>query len=362
MNIGLILLQVKPTFDTFATHAKVIDKSLIAVIGITSTLALALAGVFFLLIVGYSYVKSSIRLISDPTPGKLLDVNELARILLMGGLIALYIPIVTMGMGIVEMADEFTNPTFKNSPEIQTAMDKYLDAYYYEDDLTLACRKVMANPNNKAQVKVVARRLLSQRKLQLKGEDQASQDLATEAMITNTIVQPQNPWFMMKIVSAVFTAIGMIIANLAMAIANFGVKVLIALGPLAFAFSIIPAFRNQVVTWASATLGMAFTIITINIITWIDKIYFLNITFDPGDFSNSATYNIAKVVVYCMPFWFTSKYVGRGEGAAFVGKAMGMAVAATAALLSGGASAGASGGGGALGTIVKTGQKGTEKE
>ncbi len=120
-------------------------------------------------------------------------------------------------------------------------------------------------------------------------------------------------------------------------------KMFFIIGPLAIAFSMIPAFKDKLSAWFGVYLNCLFVPITIN---GMDYLYYSNIaeglrgTEIINPMINTA-FNIVIVICYCLAFWMTSFYVG-SSGAGKV-----LSTAASAATTVAGMAIGKLGGGGA---------------
>lgn len=89
-------------------------------------------------------------------------------------------------------------------------------------------------------------------------------------------------------------------------------RIFFVIGPLAIAFSIIPAFKDKIVSWFGVYLNLLFVPIVIN---FLDFLYYGTIVeaFKGSSITNpmvDLTFNIAIIVVYCLVFWITSFIVG----------------------------------------------------
>jgi hypothetical protein len=124
---------------------------------------------------------------------------------------------------------------------------------------------------------------------------------------------------------------------------------------MAFAFSIIPAFKGQVDQWFGTLLNACFVFFTLNVLEAIvygQMMNFEDIFNNPIDVwqtSNSVmSFNVTSIILYLMAFWLTSKFVGKGDGGRVISKAVGVAAAAV------GGAAFASGAGGSRGALANT--------
>lgn len=113
--------------------------------------------------------------------------------------------------------------------------------------------------------------------------------------------------------------------------AYFVSRILYVIGPLAIAFSIIPAFKDKLSAWFGMYLNCLCVPFTLNIINGV--FYNMSHALLKGRYISGdlfIIFNICYIVVICLAFWITSFYVG-SSGAS---KIMSMAVAFTTALAS----------------------------
>ncbi len=346
-------------YITIIKHARIVDPTLIKVMAKTVLIAEGLAMLFLILTVAYNYIKNAISSITSQQAEKIIDINDIARVLVTMGLIGLYIPIVQATMGMVEIVvDQSKVKIFNSDKTLEEYQEKMADKYIYTNEEIEALRATLQNTNDEGKQKIIQAEIDKNVNELKNGEkiEKGGKNIITALLGFSTYSISQ------RLTSIIVTMLGNLVAVVALGIAKTGLKLLLLLGPLAFAFSIIPAFKSQITIWASATLNFAFAQVTINLLNTIDVMYLQSMSIYPLDYENGPAYSIAKIVLYSMPFWFTAKYVGKGEGGAFVGKAMGMATAAVAAAMTGGASAAASGGKGVFGKVFSSGKKATDSE
>lgn len=355
----MILDSTLVDFTDLVKKSATIDPFLLKMILRVSLVAGGMAITLAILNIGYNYIKNALQQLTNQQAERIIDINEIARTLIILALIGLYIPIITASMGAIEMVSDKLKMTVDGEDKLmEEYVTKAYDYYFYTNEKIIALEEKVKAEKDEAKREELNRIIEEEREKLKKGEEIAkdpSGETIRSAMgwsIGNIIAQ--------RAIGGVMTVIGLIVGNIALGIASLGLKILLVLGPLAFAFSILPVFKNQVSVWASATLNFAFASMTMDIIHALDVQYLFSLSTFPLDFENSIAYNFSKVVLYAMPFWFTAKYVGKGEGGAFVGKMMGMATAALAMVMTGGAGA-VGGAKGTLGNIIKSGSKTTDK-
>lgn len=355
----MLLNSTLVDFTDLVKKSAIIDPFLLKMILKVSLVAGGIAITLAILNIGYNYIKNALQQITNQQAERIIDINEIARTLIILALIGLYTPIITASMGAIDMISDKLKMTVNGEDKlVEDYVNKAYDYYFYTNEKIIALEEKVKTENDEAKRNDLNRIIQEEREKLKKGEStvkESNGETLRQAMgfsVGSIITQ--------RIVGGVMTVIGLIIENIALGIASLGLKILLVLGPLAFAFSILPVFKNQINVWASATLNFAFASITMEIIHALDVQYLFSSSTFPLDFENSAAYNLSKIIIYTMPFWFTSKYVGKGEGGAFVGKMMGMATTALAMVMTGGTTA-AGGAKGTLGNIIKSGSKATDK-
>lgn len=171
--------------------------------------------------------------------------------------------------------------------------------------------------------------------------------------------------------STLFVSIIRIVATF---VSVYGFKFLLAIGPLAMAFSLFPVFKNQMSTWISSTINIGLLMTTINFLDhlfyevsnkidleYYDNYKYINAqaTYDLNQIMGNSGYsinmmisiisiNVSFISLYLVSFWLTSKFVGTGDGGKIMGKAAMITAAAAMAVYETGKSgvSAVSGGGG----------------
>jgi len=355
----MILDSTLVDFTDLVKKSATIDPFLLKMILRVSLVAGGMATTLAILNIGYNYIKNALQQLTNQQAERIIDINEIARTLIILALIGLYTPIITASMGAIEMVSDKLKMTVDGEDKLtEEYVTKAYDYYFYTNEKIIALEEKVKAEKDEAKREELNRIIEEEREKLKKGEEIAK-DVSGET-IRSVMRWSIGSIITQRVIGGVMTVIGLIVENIALGIVSLGLKILLVLGPLAFAFSILPVFKNQVSVWASATLNFAFASMTMDIIHALDVQYLFSLSIFPFDFENSIAYNLSKVAIYAMPFWFTAKYVGKGEGGAFVGKMMGMATAALAMVMTGGAGA-VGGAKGTLGNIIKSGSKTTDK-
>lgn len=143
-----------------------------------------------------------------------------------------------------------------------------------------------------------------------------------------------------------------IIRGVVLMFTYFYFKLLLLLGPFAFAFAVNKRFQDLITDWLGAVLSTGLVFTTMNIIDYMYSAIMKNRmahhnTADIGAQSAfEIVFNLGFIILYLSAFKLTKTFVpGKGLGAAMVGKtiALGAAAVGGAAVAAGGAVGGAKG-------------------
>jgi hypothetical protein len=304
----------------------------------TQTLALLLGVCFYLLMLGFNYVKSGINKFTNPGDHFFIDLPELTRTI---GLLFL-IGSFPIFMGVVA---QFVNVSYSMT---KMSRDEYNTMINAARSINAQYALQTINPEL-AKAQHIVMLCNSGSNLVTPGNCKMAQDVVNE--FTNSGSTPVNAnkasWYdiVTKLTDAIVDGIDSLVASLflfiivAIKMIIFGItkiwlKILYVTGPIALAFSIIPFFRRQGEVWFGYYLNTCFVFITFNI---LDCIFFgfmanqiavdqsPNLS-DAGSMmsqSSTITYYLILIIAYVSAFRITSYYVGHAEAGKAVGKAVG---------------------------------------
>jgi hypothetical protein len=373
--------SITDTFIDYAFKTKIIDSSVENIIGIIVMLAIALGAILYFLSLAYNYGSTVLRSLKDRNAEFFVDYEELARTLIILACIVLYLPIANALMDTVDFFNSLSAPGTKQQELLATYAENYLGsgAIYYADIKEKAYQELLNDPSaSQANKDFAARELMKIRKSPASqnnsnntgntntgseptNEQKPTTDDQSETGFLGTIVRLLDPgnWIPLAINATVLlltSIVKIVVASLTVNV----LKVLFCIGPLAFAFSILPAFKNQVSIWFGTVLNVAFVFTTMNILdhlSYSTMDYLLNHANygDPShtfggmvgvDSDNNAiiAFNLTILILYTMSFWLTSKFVGKSDGGRVLTKAVGIAAAAIGAGIAAGAGSAASSG------------------
>lgn len=334
----------------FLWNLKLNDELTTSLTGQIITIALGVAAICFVCSLAYNYFKNGFETFVSPDKGSggFPDYLEIGRAIVIMLMIVMYLPISKTIVSSIETINSATAVPASFSKNYAELMKKYDESNTTDiDEMTVAAAKeeVATNGENKAQ----AQKILNDTEDNTNGKksddvggvwDSAAKSLTA----IETVLNPGNlvPLLLHSLCSVLFAIIKWIILGVCVVI----VKVLVILGPLAFAFSILPVFKKQMEIWFSTLVTTAMVFTTINIIDAIVGSIFVFIldptksdTMAPGEV---LALDIIILILYCSSFWLTSKIVGKGDAGRIISKMVGTAAAAAGLAMSGGASAGAS--------------------
>lgn len=126
--------------------------------------------------------------------------------------------------------------------------------------------------------------------------------------------------WMLKALCSLFYVISVSLKSIILAFSTMALKILYLIGPLAFAFSVFPTFKEKIGEWFSAFVGLAFVPVTLNIIHSVvcAEMQSLIMLHGTTTLLSSLIMNVTAIFMYISCFWLTSKYVGSdGAGKVF---------------------------------------------
>lgn len=279
--------------DTFLAN-KIIDTSVTSITWVSIALAGALAPAFAMF--NFTFNLASHVLQGKP---RFLDYNQIARCLIIMTLIGLYIPLMW----------------FINLP-INAAIETFQDL-----NTTLIASKIAAP--------AVA---------------------GTEISFFDAIGN-----FFDTIFTMIFGGLSLIIYFIIRIFLTMIIKVLYIVGPLSFALSLIPMFKDQMNNWISAYVSTCSCLVTQDILRKLLDVSFETIGVSaaaPSGFFVSQILNVTIVALHISVFWLTKQWVGNASAGSVFSNAISAMSAAAGAKL-GSAMGNAGGGGGASSNAEK---------
>lgn len=295
-------------------------------------IAIGLGTFLFLTMTGYNYIKTSLGSVLDSdSDGSIIDKKELVRTIIVLFLISIYsVAILPAINGSVRGFNALTQVDSKQKEDFSRGVKEYMDNQELakKQEQLLAAEKIINDkketPENIAKAEQLKSQLSEDPKSTMNQISQALEYAASTPFRLRSWLDGQAMNFVMGIIKLIVGVLAVIIF-----------KILLVLGPLALAVSIVPAYRGQADVWFGTLITTGLVITTMHLIdcfsyglismVWDSKKY----SFEDG--TVVATINIALIVVYLMTFWLTSKWIGKGDAGRFISKTVGLAAMAAGA-------------------------------
>lgn len=321
--------------------------------------ALVMGSIFYFINLGYNYISSSIGQLSGKKDEGFFKLNELIRTVVLLICISFYAQIARVITEGVDFMNSFTAPASKQSEWL----DKQAKEYKKMDNLNIKTLKIKAledklkDPEATENQKDFAKKQLAELEAETQEDEQSGGFFGIFEKIY-AFVRYLPMLFIHGVTGLILGIIRIII--LLMAVVVF--KVLLILGPLAFAFSILPPFRDKIDEWFGTLIGVGLVFTTINILDHlVYEIFFQMVEqgYMAGAYDLAMLgFDITIIVCYILCFWLTSKWVGKGDAGRVLSKAVGLTTMAVGAgLAKAGISAGGVGGGsGIVGNVASAGK------
>lgn len=323
------------------------------------SIALIVAVICLIISTGWNYLQNGFKqFVSDDNSFKFPDYEQLGRGIIIILLISAYVPCMKVVVGSIDAINEATSMNASASATYDKIVNNFMNYQNGDADSTMIDAVMAEGQDAESGVSAELAESVAQNVEQPETGFWGKVSKALE-----TIVMMLHPQTMVTLgLHAIFSLLFGIVKIIVLGIAVLMVKVLVILGPLALAFSILPVFSKQMETWFGTLVNTAMVFTTINILDAIVAQAFVHI-FNPAksnaEFammqSELLALDLVLLVLYVSSFWLTSKIVGRGDAGRVISKLVGTAVAAAGIAMSGGASAAASGSG-SIGNAASAGK------
>jgi hypothetical protein len=312
-------------------------------------LALSLGAGFYFISLAWNYANNAIiKLDRSQEQMRVFSVGELMRVIVILLLIAAYTPVMNNIMGAVNIINRQTAPTKEQNSELEQNAQKFYEATHkseakqqydrvvrlldeHRDDLS---DKDVEWLENKRQM--LAKKLAAEGYTNINENDTGWR--ATLSKVANYMAKPQA--LATQGINAVISMIARQIKAIISILALIATRILIIIGPLALAFSIIPAFKEKMDQWFQTLLTLAFVFTTFNFLDHLMFDFMDRLGHVAGnsmmDYQVGMVFNVCMIIAYFMSFWFTSKWVGSAQAGRFVSKAVMFGTAAMGAAVSAG--------------------------
>ena len=297
------------------------------------TIAIVLAVICFICTLAYNYFKNGVAtFLGDEN--KFPDYMDIARCLCLVFCITLYIPIAKALVGTMDVVNQASSMDSSYSGQFQSLADEFLNMQ--EVDQQDRMNQALEEEMRGGEYSQYAAAEMDKQESETENGSEAGSGGFWAAM------NPAN-WVSIAI-SAISKIMYSIVKLVILGITSIVIKVLVIVGPLAFAFSILPVFGKQLEQWFGTLLnaGMVFT--TINILDLIQVNILEHVVNDKQSLLESANTMVATLIintilifVYCSVFWLTGKFVGKGDAGRIISKIVGTATAVIGGAIGGGA-------------------------
>ncbi len=271
-------------FDTYVTKATLT----------TQMIAGVLIPLFAVITLGWNFVMTFIK--NFPERPKFFEWSEIARVMVLIGLVSLYRPLIG---SVATLANALNRSTVPSSALVSQSIDSFEE--HLKDQVappgsTGSTKPVNPDPN--MQVKPLPQ--TESPEVNFSWSDFLSSPF-------NVIIA-----ILQGIVVVILAVVGIVIKLAAQVLA----KIMYALGPLAIAFSILPNFRDRLVSWFNSYTNLLLVATTLNIIDMIVMGSFWGAA--QGDISTYQPLSVllidcVVIIVYCFAFWLTSKWCGSND-------------------------------------------------
>jgi len=339
----MLILQIQSTdaLTKFLFKAQVIDTGIDTVISAVCVISTILAAIFFFCNLGFNYAVNALKSLKDKDVKSFVDYEELARTLVLIGCILIYPAIahtLEAGMDAVNQGTVLDVQTMQKYEKLVASQGK------------LITQQNTKEANDSAIFAKAAKDPALTQDLSKYAAQMGNDDAEQSATSTTATAQPQNQnelgfWdkvlyyinpvnWVNIIVSTIVAMVCQLIRVIIACITYNVLKVLFCVGPLAFAFSILPPFKNNITTWFATVLNTGFVFTTLNI---LDAVFYETVLYADNVVKNSdgtlqsvtanLAMNITMIILYLMSFWLTSKYVGKGDAGRVLSKGIGIATA-----------------------------------
>ena len=303
-------------------------------------IALAVAGICLIVSVAYNYLKNGFESLTGGDVSKFPDINEIARGIVMILIISMYLPVAKVTVGSIEAINQATSNSTKFTTLFSESINEFSKFQITSiEEMSAASVEEATKHGNISEQN--AQRM--KQNIESNKEDSGLFDSVTGAVKSMyQLINPATriPLLFHTLCAFLFSIIKLLILGVCVIV----VKVLIILGPFAFAFSILPVFRKQIEVWFSTlvTTGMVFT--TLNVLDGIMGTALIHLVNPNASILQKhemslevIALDIVMLILYCSSFWLTGKIVGKGDAGRVLSKLVGTAVAAAGLALGGGA-------------------------
>lgn len=325
--------------DSFLWGLEITDSLTMELTSQMTVIALGVAVICFICNFTYNYLYHGVSQLLTSDENKFPDLMEIARCFALIFCLSLYIPIVKTVVGTLDVINEATSLTDNRNSEFAAYLERSAseqgDMIVDYQETSLKAGIDAGEDTDGAMQKEI---------------DNMKQDneVSESASLIEKLTQFLNPgnWVAMALHAFAAILIG-IIQAIILGIGVVIIKILVILGPFAFAFSILPVFQKQLSIWFGTLFSTGFVFTVINVLNQIMWFTFKSI-FDAGDIDqvDQATkqiqylgLDISMIGAYCCCFWLASRIVGHGDAGKIISKTVAILTTAATMVVGGAAMA-----------------------
>lgn len=342
--------------DKFLWGLKIADTLTMELTDRVTVIAMGVAAICFICSLSYNYLKHGTSQLLTANEDKFPDLMEIARCVALVFCLTLYTPIAKTIVGTFEVINEATSFTSDRANEFTQFVNRS----------TTEQSEMLSDIDKKALESGVqsGEDADGAQQKELDNILQENKVGGIESGIDN-IVRMLNPMnlaatFIHGLAALLIGIIQIVILGIGVVI----VKILVILGPFAFAFSILPVFEKQLSVWFGTlcSAGFVFTVINIlNQIMWqtYKDIYSAGALDVVDEVAKPLLYlglDLALIGSFCSVFWLSGKIVGHGDAGKIISKTMSIVTSAATAAVVGGAMAAGSAASSNVGAAASVGK------
>lgn len=325
--------------DSFLWGLEISDSLTMELTSQMTVIALGVAVICFICNIAYNYLYHGFSQLLTPDENKFPDMMEIARCFALIFCLSLYVPIAKTVVGTMEVINEATSLSTDRAQQF---------AKYVKRSSTEQGDMIFDYQENSLKAGISAGEDSDggmNKELDNLKQDNKVSGIASGIEKLTQILNPGN-----YVALAIHAVSALLIGIVQVTILGIGiviVKVLVILGPFAFAFSILPVFQKQLSVWFGTLVSVGFVFTVINILNQIMWFTFKGI-FETGNFDlmDQATkqlqylgLDLAMIGAYCSCFWLASKIVGHGDAGKIISKTVAILTTAATMVVGGAAMA-----------------------
>jgi hypothetical protein len=368
--------------NTFEAIQQTVSSDIISgttnvVLGRVTILAEYIAGILLAIAIAWNILISTFKKLQNKNHIGFIDKTELFRVIAIIIIIGIYPIISKFLVSSIDHINHYTAPKTEVSEQMRDMVENRMteDNYLNLDAEIKSIEAFLKSGKGSGETRQLAEDVLTKlynaKEQKTKDGVAINDDSSWKSTFMKLGNMANNPSIISTyIVGGIFRLISNLIRGLVMLFATVLFKLLIIVGPLAFAFSILPTFRDKIEQWFQTllTVGLSFTTIHI-----LDHLYFELMgnmwenmaDVDSFDVLGKHILDFGLIISYSMVFWITSKFVGTSEAGRFISKGVGltaMAIGGAVSMVGKVSTGGVSTGAGTVKNVISAGSKAVQNQ